>query len=163
MSLDLEEGDEELAEASPRERRRAARKAVRETTSKPASKSASSSRSRASASDRVEAELLSRLDRTCLRIADMLTARGDDELAEAVREDRGPMSQGLVSLTSNVKLLRMPLIMALNLVEPALAFGRVGRILYNRFVDRQARRQTEREAMAREAQGMEQSPGLPTQ
>ena len=100
----------------------------------------------------METELLSRIERICDRIAEVLDARGDDELAYAIREDKTAMGQGLVSLTGNVKFLRGPLLMMLNLVEPGLAFGRVLRILYFRFADRQARIHAEREQAAAEAQ-----------
>lgn len=154
MSLDLEQGDEELANASPAERRRAARKAASKEPESPRAKSSRSSSSRSSAStrERVETELMSRLERICERIAQVLDSRGDEELASAIREDRDAMGQGLVSLTRNVKFLRGPLLMALNLIEPGLAFGRVGRILYIRFVDRQARIQMEREQAAANGQ-----------
>lgn len=143
MPLDLEEGDAELAEATPAQRRRAARQAAdgnTATAKKPAA------RSRAAASqDRLETELASRLDRTFDRIAKTLEARDDIELADVIREDKDAMSQGLVSLTRSVKFLRSPLIMALNLVEPALAFGRITRVLYGRWADRQRRIATERQ------------------
>src|SRR3954466_15253571 len=127
MSLDLEEGDEALADASPAERRRAARKATKEAEpARSKSTGRQSSRStRASTRDRVENEILSRLDRTCERIATQLDARGDEELSQVIREDKEAIGQGLVSLTSNVKLLRGPLLMILNMVEPLLAFGRL--------------------------------------
>lgn len=153
MSLDLEEGDEALADASPAERRRAARlAAAKEKNAKRDSSKSSSRRStRTVSGEKVEAELMSRLGRTFDRIAKALDARGDDELAHAIREDSDAMSQGLVSLTSNVKLLRSPLLMSLNLIEPVLAFGRVFRILFGRWNARQARLAMEREVAQQEA------------
>lgn len=142
MSLDLEEGDETLADASPAERRRAARKAAR--SEQPAVKKSTSRSARPAVRERVESELLSRLDRTFDRLAQMLDSRGDEELAHVIREDKDAMGQGLASLTRNVKFLRGPLLMALNLIEPALAFGRVARILYGRFAERQQRIADER-------------------
>lgn len=156
MSLDLEQGEEELANLSPAARRRAARKGAAEAkqqAKKP------SSRARSSSSG-LETEISSRLHRVGNRIAEMLSTRGDDELAQAIRDDTDAMSQGLVSLTSNVKFLRGPLLMVLNLIEPSLAFGRVGRILYVRFVNRQARIASEREQAAQET--AQPSPGLAT-
>lgn len=73
-------------------------------------------------------------------------AKGDDELAEAFREEGDAMTEGFVALTDNVKPLRMPVIILLNIVITLLAFGRVGTILLNRLADRRARRQAEREA-----------------
>lgn len=151
MSLDLEHGDEELADATPAERRRAARKRAADSgggTSTPRP-----SRSKA-AQERVETELVSRLHRTFDRIALALDSRGDEELAVVIREDAAAMTHGLVSLTRNLKVLRSPLLMALNLIEPVLAFGRVGRIMYGRFVARQARVAQERQEAT---QGMEPS------
>lgn len=147
MGLDLEEGDEELANATPAERRRAARKAAtegKETATK------TPSRARAAVSDRAEAELVSRVSRTLDRIVKVLEAREDDELANIITEDRDAMSQGLVSLTKSIKILRSPFLIALNLVEPTLAFGRVGRVLYVRFMERQQRRAWERQNSDRE-------------
>lgn len=168
MPLDLEHGDEDLADASPAERRRAAAKraddeAAAATGKKSSSRSkSSSSRSRASTQERVEVELASRLDRTFDRIAIALDQRGDDELASVIREDAGAMSQGLVSLTRSVKFFRSPLLMALNLIEPVLAFGRVGRIMYVRFAERQARVASERAEQATE-NGATSSPVAATQ
>ena len=156
MSLDLEEGDEALAEASPAERRRAARKAARSeqpTAKKP-------SRVRPAVRERVESELLSRLDRTFDRLAQMLDSRGDEELAYVIREDKDAMGQGLASLTRNVKFLRGPLLMALNLIEPALAFGRVGRILYGRFAERQQRIADERAQATAESNNSSPAPAI---
>lgn len=160
MSLDLEQGDEKLADATPAERRAAARRAARQGKDSEKSTSSTPKRSRASVtSDRIEAELLSRLSRTFDRIAQTLEARDDAELAGVIREDSDAMSQGLVSLTRSVKFLRSPLLMALNLIEPALAFGRVGRTLYVRFAERQQRIAWERQSQ----QGVASSPVEATQ
>lgn len=145
MALDLNEGDAELADASPAARRRAARAAASEA------KSSTKSTPRKATVDRLEAELMNRLDRTFDRIAKTLDARDDEELAEVVREDKEAMSQGLVSLTHSVTFLRGPLLMTLNLVEPTLAFGRIVRTLYVRWSLRQQRIATERQ------QGTDQS------
>lgn len=142
MGLDLENGDEELAEATPAQRRAAARKAAGEDRPSTAKKTSSARRSSTKTPTQVsklEAELTSRLHRTFDRIAQTLDARGDQELAEVIREDGDAISQGFISLTRNVRFLLSPLIMLLNLVEPVLAFGRVGRILYRRWVERQQR------------------------
>lgn len=156
MSLDLEEGDLEAADADPAERRRRARAAARQEAAKEKNAAKPSSQTRRTkASERVETELLSRLMRVFDRIAKTLEARGDEELAHIVREDADAMCQGLASLTHSVKFLRSPLLMALNLVEPVLAFGRIIRVLYGRWLERQAR-------IAAERQEMESSPA-PTQ
>ena len=50
------------------------------------------------------------------------------------------MSQGLVSLTATLTPLRLPLIVFMSLVEPVLAFWRVGRILALRLLNWRERR-----------------------
>jgi hypothetical protein len=155
MELDLETGDAERAEMSPAERRRIAREAAAEGKERSqqarASNKTTSARSQ-NARDKVEAELILRLDQAFDRIVKALMARGDEELASVINEDKGAMGQGLVSLTRNVKFLRGPLIFLLNVIEPVLAFGRVGRILYYRFMQRQERRAMEREQWQAEQQ-----------
>lgn len=142
MSLDLEDGDPELADASPRARRAAARKATAGDSDTPTRKPASK-RASAPAQDRTEAEISSRLNRTFDRIAQALDVREDAELADIIREDKEAMGQGIVSLTRSIKVLRSPLLMALNFVEPVLAFGRVGRVLYGRWAYRRWQRAQE--------------------
>lgn len=151
MSLDLDEGDPERAEMSPADRRRAARQAADENKSSGSTRGTTRSKS-ASARDKVEAELTLRLDRAFDRIAKAVETRGDDELAAVIREDSEAMGQGLVSLTRSVKLLRGPLLFMLNLIEPVLAFGRIGRILFIRFRERQYRIQQERAAQQGESE-----------
>lgn len=67
------------------------------------------------------------------RIAVQREVKDDEELATAIREESDAMTAGLLSLTRNVPVLRGPLIIILNLIEPLLAFGRVLRILRDRF------------------------------
>lgn len=151
MSLDLENGDEEMAEATPAERRAAARKRATEAR-QPSVKKSTTKKSSSSATDksRLEGELTGRLNRALDRIAKALEARDDDELADTIREDSEAISQGFISLTRSIPLLRSPLVMLLNLLEPALAFGRVGRILYRRWVARSQRIAAERQAAQQE-------------
>src|ERR1700741_1473749 len=68
-----------------------------------------------------EAGLRARLTDVFGRIAEALEARGDEELAEAIREDTTAMSQGLVSLTNRVVFLRAPLAFGLALAAPVVA------------------------------------------
>lgn len=144
-TLDLDKGDPMAAEASPAERRRMARE--RSTgRSGPSSDSGEKKKApTASATSKIEAELSSRLERVFDRIVKALVMRDDEELAQVVREDSEAMSQGLISLTRSVKFLRSPLLMILNLVEPVLAFGRVGRILIGRWIERRNRKFQEQE------------------
>lgn len=94
-----------------------------------------------------ERELQSRTGRIVSRITDRLEERGDHELATALQEDGDAMVGGLVELTRRFTALRTPLLLILGLVEPVLAFGRVGRILIRRA---QWRREEAAAAAARE-------------
>jgi hypothetical protein len=125
--LDLTKGDEKAAEKI------AARQGGKST------RSSSSGGKSATAAAKAESELSTRLARTFDRIVKALESRGDMELADAIREDADAMGAGLLSLTRNLKPLRSPLVFILNLVEPVLAFGRVARILFLRFLDRRDR------------------------
>jgi hypothetical protein len=83
--------------------------------------------------------LASRLDRMFERLATSLEAREEFELAGVIREERKAMSGGLVLLTQHFDVLRDPLLRLLGFVEPVVAFGRVGRIIARRIVERRAR------------------------
>lgn len=131
--LDLEKGD--ASRASSREERRS-----RRTSSTTAAR-------------KTDNEVDGRLHRTFERIAAAREARGDEELADVIREDSDAMAQGFTSLTANVPFLRMPLIMGLNILEPALAFSRVGGILLGRFFERRQRRAMEAAAARGEVDG----------
>lgn len=158
--LDLEFGDEERADASPAERRRMARADVERNKQEGegrsrASRGTSGSKKRTTtpaAAQREDNEVTSRLLDVFERITNALEERGDEELATIIREDAGAMTQGLVSLTKSVKFLRKPLLILLNFVQPVLAFGRTGRVLWGRFRLRQER-------LAYERQGGEQVTG----
>lgn len=99
-----------------------------------AKKRTSSSRAKAT-----ENELRGRLADCFDRISDALETRGDDELSAIIREDAEVISAGLVSLTRPFKVLRMPLLALVAVVEPALAFGRIARVLIGRFAERRMR------------------------
>lgn len=133
-TIDLETGEPDPDESPAARRRR-----ERRSSSSGSSGSSSSSRSRGS-SNSDDTSLVARLDTAFSKIADQMAARGDDELAEALREERHPMSQGLVSLTATLTFLRWPLIILMALIEPLLAFWRVGRLLFIRFLGWRERR-----------------------
>lgn len=128
--LDLETGDPGRGDAASERRRRR-----RESSTTEAPKQ----------SGGIENEVRSRLARVFDRIAKAREAQEDHELAEVIREDTDAMTQGFVSLTSNVPFLRMPLVMALNILEPVLAFSRVGRIILIRVINRRNERFAEQE------------------
>jgi hypothetical protein len=150
MSLNLEQGDEKLAddidkriEQEVKAQRKSPPRTVRKDTDK--AKSTSGRRTKEQIdNDQIAAQVA----RTFDRIVKALEDREDEELATVIEEDKDAMSRGIVSLTRNVKQLRKPLIVVLNLIEPLLAFGRVGRILLLRFAERRARVMAEREMAA---------------
>lgn len=117
------------------------------------SESKSSSRTSQRASATQERELKSRLSACFDRISEALTERGDEELAELVRDDGPVMAQGLVSLTRPFRALRTPLLALVAIIEPLLAFGRVLRLLGERWQARRyARAAAQEQAMQEAAQ-----------
>jgi hypothetical protein len=110
---------------------------------------------------KAEAELASRLDRVLGRIGDRLDERGDEELSNAIREDGKAMAGGIVDLTRFTPALRVPFLLILGLVEPVMAFGRVGRILAGRIGERRLER--EMAAQAEAAAAAEYVGGVPVQ
>lgn len=69
--------------------------------------------------------------------------RGDEELADAISEEMGAMAEGVVTLTTNIKPLRVPILLITNVAVVALAFVRVGGIVWGRWRDRREARQAE--------------------
>lgn len=147
--LDLNKGDLSLAEkiAAGKETPDA-RVAKKATTSGGATRQRNSTARKVAASkdDQLTQRLLTALD----KIADQLEAREDHELATAIREEREPMVRSVVSLTKGITFLRRPLVVAVSLLEPVLAFWRIGRILGGRFITRRQRMVAERQAAMQE-------------
>lgn len=137
-SLDLELGDEEAADliTAKEEGTTRRRRQRRSSTAKEAPKR-SDKKERAPGPD--DTSIKGRIVAVFDRIVEQLRSRGDDELADAIDEDKGPMAQGLVSATRPFPPLRIFLVILLEVVEPFLAFGRVGRILMRRYMERRAR------------------------
>lgn len=144
--LDLERGDPSRAEA--RQRRRESR----------GSSSSSGGESKTAAS-KLDHELHERLVSSLDQVQEWREARDDMELAEAIGDDKQKMARGLVSLTHAVSPLRQPLLVFLGFVEPLLAFGRVGRILVGRWVER--RQQHAADVAAAQAEWDAQNSGTP--
>lgn len=156
-AIDLEHGEPE-DEETPAQRRRRERRAARGSDS---GGGGSGSR-RKGVADTDDSGLASRLDTAFNKLADQMDARDDDELASALREERRGMTQGLVSLTGAVPLLRIPLLLLLAFAEPVLAFWRVGRILFYRFLSwRERRIMAAQEAQAQAEWEASQQPGMP--
>lgn len=160
-TIDLEHGDPE-PEETPRQRRRRERAA-----SDSSSSSSGGSRRNKGVGDTDDTGLASRLDVALNKLADQMDARDDEELATALREERRGMTQGLVSLTGTVPILRIPLLLLLAFAEPVLAFWRVGRILFYRFLSWRERRIIAAQQAQEEMQVAEweasQQPGMPVQ
>jgi hypothetical protein len=85
-----------------------------------------------------------RLQRLFERVGEALENRGDEELGGAVRAEARAMSSGLVSATRRTQRLRSLLLTLLDVVEPALAFGRVLAIVLRRLASRRARMMVQR-------------------
>lgn len=128
--IDLERGDPARADA----------------TEKKAATRSRSTKSQSAKPAPAETSLKTRLENVFEKLAKQMEARGDEELATALSEEKTNMSQGLVSLTKNLTPLRGPLLVIVSLVEPVLAFGRVGGILVRRAVARRAQKIAEWEA-----------------
>jgi hypothetical protein len=125
----------------------------KDTESKPNTRGKSTTRSTARKnSARSEKDLAERLYGCFERIANALDERGDEELADILREDAGIMAQGLVSLTRPFTILRTPLLATIAVVEPVLAFGRVVRVAAYRWSDRRAEKHAEAAQAAQDAQ-----------
>lgn len=89
---------------------------------------------------RADNELRGRLGDQLDRIAAALAERGDEELADIVREDAEVMARGLVSLTRPFRVLRAVLITVVSIIEPMIAFGRLFRLIAERWAVRRAQR-----------------------
>lgn len=124
--LDLERGDPGRADSAS-ERRRARRTARQADTE-------------SAGGGKAEAEIRMQLEGAFERLAKMRDTKEDAELADAIREESDPMTEGIVTLTNSVTPLRFPIIILLNLLITMMAFGRVGGILYQRFQDRRVAR-----------------------
>lgn len=83
-----------------------------------------------------EGELSGRIQEALTRIAVALENRSDgqSEMADALRQDGKKMSDAIVNVTRKVKVLRGPVLWVLTIIEPILAFGRVGRIALDKLV-----------------------------
>lgn len=128
--LDLDRGDRSRANADGESRRRR-----------------SNTRTEKDPETILDDEVRSQCSRAFEGIAKNRDTHEDEELATAVREEADAMTEGFVSLTTNLTFLRMPFIILLNLIITLLAFGRVGGILFSRFVERRERKMQEKQMM----------------
>ena len=163
--LDLASGDldYEQEEPIPAARERARERRERRRTSRSGLSKKPASAPRKTAAQKAEEEIIKRIDTTFDRIAEAFENREDDEMAAIFREEKVAMSQGLVNLTRNVTQLRPPLLWLLNIIEPLLSFGRLGRVLFGRFVMWRSRRLAEREQMMAEMQTQQDNGFQPQQ
>jgi hypothetical protein len=88
------------------------------------------------ATAKAEKELRERILTILGRLSETLSERGDDELSETIAEDAEVIAQALVGMTRPVRAFRKPLTIALAIIEPALAFGRLGRLFLARLTVR---------------------------
>lgn len=100
---------------------------------------------------RHEGEIRGRLTAVIETLADTLEARGDHELATAIRDDGRAIVSGLVSITRPIAWARPVILAGLGIAEPVLAFGRIFRILAGRWSDRRHAKSEERQAAEYEA------------
>lgn len=131
--LNLERGDPSRSDSAA-ERRKRRRESASGSTS-------SSTRAEA----KVESEVRSQVARAFDGLAKNRYTHEDIELGDAIAEESDAMTEGFVSLTTNVTALRMPVIILLNVIITLMAFGRVGGILLSRAQERRARKQAEAE------------------
>lgn len=96
--------------------------------------------------------LTGRLQAIFDRLADRFDGKGDHELADVIREDSKAMVSGLVNLTKRIPGAAAPILVVLGVVEPVLAFGRLFRLLANRWAYRRAERNLEPELDEHHAQ-----------
>lgn len=132
--LNLETGDPSGTDAGAARRRRRRERAAEQ--SPPAR------------SEVPEGEVRHQFMRAFDGIAKARDAKGDTELADAIREEGDAMTEGFVTLTDTIKPARLPVIIGLNIAIVLLAFGRVGGILLYRLQERRARKQAERDEAA---------------
>lgn len=67
-------------------------------------------------------------------------SREDEELADILERRKDAMAQGLVSLTRNIPVLRGPLVLLANFLEPLFAFGELGKLGITRWINRRETR-----------------------
>lgn len=97
----------------------------------------------------LQAKLRDNLETAFDRITKARVKAEDEELAQALLEDRDAMTDGLVGLTDHVPVVRQPLLLILGVLVPLLAFRRVGGILVGRLLSwRQRRMETAANAQA---------------
>ena len=100
---------------------------------------------------RHEGEIRGRLTAVLETLAETLEARGDHELAGAIRDDGRAIVSGLVSITRPIAWARPAILAGLGIAEPVLAFGRIFRILAGRWTQRRTASREERQAAEYEA------------
>ena len=143
-SLNLEEGDidraERIADTQSAGQIRRQRKKVEDE------KAGKKPPPRASAQTRDDNQLVTQLNNAFDSLVAGLEARGDEELATAIREEKESMSRAFVAVTRTVPVFRRPLVFLLSFLVGIVAFWRVGGILIGRVVERRQQRAYERAA-----------------
>jgi hypothetical protein len=80
-----------------------------------------------------EKDIRVRCERTQQRIVEWLEGREDEELATIIREDGAAMIGGMIAMCGGAEWLRKPVVGAMAVFEPLIAFGRLIRVLAGRW------------------------------
>ena len=132
--LDLEQGDPAAADkilAAGTESR------AKRTAGRP--KGSTSKAKTTAATEAEDKTLYGRLVGAFHDLSESARVRDDDELADILEHRKEPMAQGLVSLTRNIRILRGPLVLLVNFLEPTLAFWELGSLTARRYIARRQR------------------------
>jgi hypothetical protein len=132
--LDLERGDPDAAEkilAAGTESR------AKRTAGRP--KGSTNKAKTTAATEADDKSLYGRLVGAFHDLSESARVRQDDELADILENRKEPMAQGLVSLTRNLRILRGPLVLLINFLEPTLAFWELGSLATRRYIERRQR------------------------
>lgn len=128
------------------------KKTAREQRVKDRPQNASRIYTRVDRSERAwEKDIRERCERTQARLVEWLEGREDEELAMVLREDGMAMIGGLIAVCGQAAWLRTPIVAAMTIFEPLIAFGRLIRVLGGRLRDMRVRQQVEREWLEQEA------------
>jgi len=105
-----------------------------------------------------ERDMRGRLERVQARLVEVFEGRGDQELADVIREDGMAMIGGMIAACRPAAWLRAPVVTVMTVVEPLLAFGRVLRLLAGRWQERRIRLAEEREQAIAEWEQQQEPP-----
>jgi hypothetical protein len=99
-----------------------------------------------------ERDIRVRIERTQARLVEWLEGREDYELATVIKEDGKAMVGGIIYICGSAVWLRAPILAAMTIVEPMVAFGRLAKVLSTRWIARRQRKQQEWEEAQQQAE-----------